>query len=236
MRISGRACDNVRMTPAALLLDLDGTLVDSETFHTESIVRFLAKRGLELTDSERAFIVGHAWQDIFAHLQVATRLGMSLEDLQRGSIAQKPQMVEDGHRINVLPGARALVAWGAAAQIPMAIVSGSSRGEIAYALTLLGFEDELQFYMGAEDVRCGKPNPEGYASAANRLNVDPARCVVFEDSTAGIASGRAAGMFVVATSAANLPESHAGHQDQSQAHMVVSGLDALDLDELAGLA
>lgn len=223
------------MKPAALLLDLDGTLVDSEAFHTESIVRFLSKRGIELNDSERAFIVGHAWQDIFAHLRVSQRLGMSLEELQRGSIAEKPQMVEDGHRIQVLPGARALVAWGAAAQIPMAIVSGSSRREIAHALTLLGFEDQLQFYMGAEDVRCGKPDPEGYATAAERLQVAPARCVVFEDSTAGIASGRAAGMFVVATSAANLPEAHAGHQDQSEAHTLVSGLDALDLEELSPL-
>lgn len=223
------------MKPAALLLDLDGTLVDSEAFHTESIVRFLAKKGLELTDSERAFIVGHAWQDIYAHLGVATRLGLSLEELQRGSIAEKPQMVEDGHRIRVLPGARELVEWGVAARIPLAIVSGSSRAEIAYALTLLGFEERLEFYMGAEDVRCGKPDPEGYAAAAKRLGVTPAQTIVFEDSTAGIASGRAAGMVVVATSAANLPSDHPGHQEQSEANLVVSGLDALDFDSLGDL-
>lgn len=233
--MGGRVCDNVAMKPAALLLDLDGTLVDSEAFHTESIVRFLAKRGLELTDSERAFIVGHAWQDIFAHLQVSSRLGLSLEELQCGAIAEKPQMVEDGHSITVLPGARALVDWGAAGEIPMAIVSGSSRLEIGYALTLLGFEELLKFYMGAEEVRYGKPNPEGYLAAATRLRVEPPGCIVFEDSTAGIASGRAAGMFVVATRAANLPESHAGHQDQSQANLVVSGLDVLELEGLGRL-
>ena len=223
------------MLPAALLLDLDGTLVDSEAFHTESIVRFLDAQGVCLTDGERAFIVGHAWQDIYAHLRVHERLGMSLDALRAGAIAQKPQMVRDGHQITVLPGARELVAWGRSNAVPMAIVSGSSRQEIAYALELLGIEPALRFYLGAEDVVHGKPHPEGYLSAAQRLEVEPARCVVFEDSHAGIASAKSAGMVAIATAAANLPEDHAGHQDQSAADLVVAGLDVLNHARLGTL-
>ena len=216
------------MLPEALLLDLDGTLVDSEAFHTESIVRFLARHGVDLDGGERAFVVGHAWQEIYEHLRVRERLGISLAQLQRGSVDEKPQMIADGHGMRVLPGARDLVAWARDRQIPVAIVSGSSREEIGHALELLQFEDSLEFYMGAEDVERGKPDPEGYAAAAARLGVTPARCLVFEDSEAGIASGKAAGMVVVATSAVNLPAGQAGHQDQSGADVQLAGLDGIE--------
>ena len=103
----------------------------------------------------------------------------------------------------VLEGARELVSLLSGADIPVAIVSGSSRAEIKEALVELGFESQLAFYMGAEDYPEGKPAPDGYLKAARRLNVEPKDCLVFEDSEAGIASARNAGMRVVATSAAN---------------------------------
>ncbi|NJK32752.1 MAG: hypothetical protein HC927_10270, partial [Deltaproteobacteria bacterium] len=73
------------MLPHAVLLDLDGTLVDSESFHAEAIARYMATRGIELTPHERAFVIGHAWQEIHAELRVLERLGEDLAALQRGA-------------------------------------------------------------------------------------------------------------------------------------------------------
>jgi sugar-phosphatase len=81
----------------------------------------------------------------------------------------------------------------------------------------------------------GKPAPEGYARAAARLGVAPARCLVVEDSEAGISAALAAGMRVLATSAANLPIDHPGHQRQDAAHRVVPSLVGLQLADLAAV-
>lgn len=221
--------------PHALLLDLDGTLIHSEAIHTEGLARFCAARGLVLTEHERLFVIGHAWQEIYAELRLDARLGVSLPEVIRGSVAAKDEMFAAGLALPVLPGARELVALAHAAGIPAAIVSGSARAEIVQALAVLEIEAMLAFYIGAEDVARGKPSPEGYALAASRLGAAPGRCLVVEDSEAGIAAGLAAGMRVLATAAANPPPGQPGHQRQHAAHRVVPTLAGLQLADLAAV-
>jgi len=218
----------VHVLPHAVLLDLDGTLVDSESFHAESIARYMASRGVTLDERERAFVIGHAWQEIHAELKVRERLGEDLLALQAGSTHAKIAMRKEGLGLQVLAGARELVDLLCELSIPIAIVSGSSRAEIAEALDELGFAKRLEFWLGAEDYPHGKPAPDGYLRAAKRLAIAPARTLVFEDSHAGIASGLAAGMRVVATAAANPPASDPGHQDQSRAHLRLPDLRGID--------
>jgi beta-phosphoglucomutase-like phosphatase (HAD superfamily) len=87
--------------------------------------------------------------------------------------------------------------WRVAPLAPCAIVSGSSRGDVAAAARMCGIYDALAFVMGLEDYPRGKPHPDGYLLAAERLGVDPAACVVIEDSTAVVKAGHAAGMRVL---------------------------------------
>lgn len=221
--------------PDALLLDLDGTLVHSEAIHTEGLARFCAARGLVLTERERLFVIGHAWQEIYGELRLDARLGVPLAAMIEGSIAEKDAMFAAGLALPVLPGAPELVALARGAGIRAAIVSGSARGEIAQALEVLKIGPLLEFYVGAEDVVRGKPSPEGYLQAASRLGADPGRCLVVEDSEAGIAAGLAAGMRVLATAAANPPPGAPGHQRQARAHRVVPGLAGLTLADLAAV-
>ena len=144
-------------------------------------------------------------------------------------------MSEEGIHFRVLDGARELVATLVELEVPIAIVSGSNRAEIAEALELLGFGHHLRMYLGAEDYPRGKPAPDGYLSAAKQLAVGPDQCLVFEDSEAGIASALAAGMRVVATSAANRPVGSSGHQDQRRAHRVVPNLHGIDRSFLCSM-
>jgi HAD superfamily hydrolase (TIGR01509 family) len=221
--------------PAAVLLDLDGTLVDSESVHAEAIARYMQTRGVELDERERAFVIGHAWQEIYAELRVAERLGDDLLTLQAGTDQARAGMREEGITMRILDGAVELVTTLVELDIPTAIVSGSCRAEIADALELLGVGSHLRMYLGAEDYPRGKPAPDGYLAAATQLRVVPRRCLVFEDSEAGIASGLAAGMRVVATSAANRPPGAAGHQDQRRAHRVVPQLTGIDREFLTAV-
>lgn len=216
------------MFPRAVLLDLDGTLVDSESIYSEAIARYLAGLGVELDAREREFVIGHAWQEIYAELRVAERASIDLATLQAGSVVARGELANEGRHIEVLAGARELVATLAQLEIPTAIVSGSCRAEIAEAVELLGIADQLRFWLGAEDYPRGKPAPDGYLRAAARLAVAPSACLVFEDSEAGIASALAAGMRVIATEAANRPPGSAGHQDQRRAHRIVPDLVGVD--------
>lgn len=225
----------MKRRPRALLLDLDNTLIDSEAIHTEGLARFCAARGVALTDHERLFVIGHAWQEIYVELRLHERIGASLAEVIAGGIVEKERMFAAGLAMPVLPGARELVALAHAAGIPTAIVSGSARGEIAQALAVLQIAGMLQFYVGAEDVPRGKPAPDGYLLAAARLQAPPRECLVVEDSEAGIAAGLAAGMRVLASAASNPPPGAPGHQRQHHAHRVVSSLHGLGLDDLAAV-
>lgn len=220
--------------PKALILDLDGTLVDSEAYHTESIVRALRGVGLELDEEESAYIVGHAWQGIYEHLRVHERTGMTFERLYSAAIEAKKGMDEEGMRIDALEGVAQLIELCRALDITVVIVSGSSRLEIQHALEVLPsiVGETLRFYMGAEDYERGKPAPDGFAGACERLGLEPSECLVFEDSEAGIGAARAAGMRVVATTAAAREVGTPGYQDPSSADRVIASLLEVDRDFL----
>ena len=213
----------------ALLFDLDGTLVDSERQCAESVARALSQAGRTMTQAERDFVIGHGWNEIHANLLEGGPLPMSRDQLIAQAGHERERIVDtDG--IVVLPGGVELVRAARAAGLRVAIVSGSSRGEIEDAVRRLGIAGDIELYVGAEDVPRGKPAPDGYLLALDRLGLAGADAIVIEDSTAGISAGIAAGTTVLAARAGNF----AG-QRQEHAHLVVESLAEIDLPTLAAL-
>ncbi len=213
----------------AVLFDLDGTLVDSERQNAESVARVLTRRGRPLTDEERAFVIGHGWAEIHHHLVSHGGVDLPLEELMRMAAHERELLVQE-QGLEVLPGAVELVrrVTGRYASV---VVSGSSRAEIEMCLRALDVYGCFPWFVGAEDAARGKPFPDGYLLAAQRLGVKPAECLVIEDSAAGIRAGRSAGMTVVAVRAGNF----AG-QPQDEAHLIVGTLLELDDAMLARLS
>jgi beta-phosphoglucomutase family hydrolase len=80
---------------------------------------------------------------------------------------------------------------------PLAVASGGTREVVKQTLTGLGLLEKFQAIVTAEDYRHGKPSPDPFLEAARRLDVPPARCLVFEDTSTGIAAAKAAGMHYV---------------------------------------
>lgn len=210
----------------AVLLDLDGTLVNSERQNAESVARVLAARGRLLTDEERTFVIGHGWAEIHHHLVAHGGVDLALTELMRLAAHERERIVaEEG--LEVLPGAVEL-AQRVTSRFRSAVVSGSSRYEVEMTLRALGVLDRFPWFLGAEDTARGKPHPDGYLLAAERLEVAPAACLVIEDSTAGIRAGLAAGMRVIAVRAGNFAA-----QPQDEAHVVVDTLNEVTDDLVA---
>jgi HAD superfamily hydrolase (TIGR01509 family) len=209
------------MAIRGFLFDLDGTLVDSERETAEAMARALWRgQGIALEPYDRDFIVGRSWIAIYDSLRARhPRLTWSrAETIAQTALLRDEVFAELG--VTVLPGARAALRW--TADRPRALVTGSSRVEVAQVLPRIGPEAAFPVIVAAEDVARSKPAPDGYHAAIAALGLIPAECLVIEDSVAGIAAGRSAGCVVIACRAGNF----AGW-DQSGAHRVVDTLDEL---------
>jgi beta-phosphoglucomutase len=212
------------MAPQAFLFDLDGTLVDTERDNVESVVLAVRKLGAELDDEERRFVVGHSWNEIHARIARRHGLTVTMDELIASAVDEKRRlMAQKG--FTALPGAiEAVRRFGRRA--PLAVVSGASRVEVADAIDGLGLREHFRFLLGAEDYKRGKPDPEPYRTAMDRLGVTAGRCIVLEDAQPGIQAARAAGAKVVGIQAGNF----VGY-DLSAAHVLVNTLDEVT-DEL----
>jgi HAD superfamily hydrolase (TIGR01509 family) len=212
------------MAPQAFLFDLDGTLVDTERDNVESVVLAVRKLGAELDAEERRFVVGHSWNEIHALLVRQHGLRVSMDELIASAVEEKRRLMA-AKGFTPLPGAiEAVRRFGLRA--PLAVVSGASRVEVHDAIDGLGLRAHFRFLLGAEDYKRGKPDPEPYRSAVERLGVSAAGCIVLEDAQPGIEAGRAAGARVVGIRAGNF----VGY-DLSAADVVVDTLDEVT-DEL----
>jgi HAD superfamily hydrolase (TIGR01509 family) len=213
----------------AVLFDLDGTLVDSERQYSEALSRALrAGQGVEITQDDRDYCVGRSWVAI--HARLVGRYGLSWDRdrmIAETAAASRDLFAADG--VWELPGARDAVArFG---DLRRGLVTGSSRAEAGHMLGLLGLTEAFAVRLCAEDVPRSKPAPDGYRMACERLAVEPSRALVVEDSSAGVAAGRAAGCAVIAVRAGNF----LGH-DQSAAPRVIDTLDELTLELAAAVA
>lgn len=186
------------MKPAAFLFDLDGTLIDSETVWAQAIVDWLADRGQSTTlEALLPVVLGHSWIDVDA------RLHADFPALGKTTAAEDAETLRPYHdrlvtdpSAQVVPGAVAFLKR-VSRLAPCVIVSGSPHQDVEAAAKLCGVSGQLKFVLGAEDYGRGKPAPDGFLKAASLLDVDASECVVVEDSAAGVAAGRAAGMHII---------------------------------------
>jgi HAD superfamily hydrolase (TIGR01509 family) len=179
--------------PAAVLWDLDGTLVDTEPLWREEETALVAQYGGRWSLEDGLALVGTALP-VYARALNAAGVDMApdaiIDWISTRIIARQAE------RAQWQPGARELVEALRAAGVPQALVTSSYRN-----LTQPVVRDAagaLAFVVPGDEVRNPKPHPEPYLLAASRLGVAAEACVVVEDSRAGVTAGLAAGAHVLA--------------------------------------
>jgi HAD superfamily hydrolase (TIGR01509 family) len=181
--------------PRAVLLDLDGTLVDTEGIWWAAESEVFAELGYVLDEAHRAVVVGGPMSRSLGHLMEVTGTTAAPGELTAAVNARFEQLIARG--VPLMPGARRLLTELAAHGVPAALVSASHRRTIDAMLPWLGPEN-FAFTVAGDEVTRTKPHPEPYLTAAARLGADPAACVVVEDTVTGVAAAEAAGCPVVA--------------------------------------
>ncbi|WP_086564238.1 HAD family hydrolase [Streptomyces africanus] len=179
----------------AVLLDMDGTLVDTEGFWWDVEVEVFASLGHRLDESWRHVVVGGPMTRSAGFLIEATGADITLDELT----VLLNDGFEDriGRTLPLMPGAGRLLAELYEYEIPTALVSASHRRIIDRVLTSLGAH-HFHLTVAGDEVPRTKPHPDPYLAAAAGLGAEPARCAVIEDTATGVAAAEAAGCHVVA--------------------------------------
>ena len=188
---------------AAVIFDLDGVIVDSEIWWHEERVAWATARGLSWSERDTRAVMGansRGWARI-------TRERLGLPEAEEPAIVEAivgrmAQRYGDGPP--VLDGAVDAVRR-IARRWPVAVASSAHRTIIDAALEATGLHDVIAVVVSSDEVAHGKPEPDVFLEAARRLGVQPARCLVVEDSLNGVLAGAAAGMTVILVPNASVP-------------------------------
>jgi HAD superfamily hydrolase (TIGR01509 family) len=181
--------------PDAVIFDLDGVLLDSEQRWNEAKEALVREAGGTWREEAPTVMMGMSSPEWSAYLREDLGVPMDLDAINREVVRR----MEDGYRreLPLLPGApEAVRAVGE--RWPLGLASSSNREIIDLVLELAPFGREFRVTVSSEEVARGKPAPDVYLSAAERLGAEAARCVAIEDSSNGIRAGVAAGMPVIA--------------------------------------
>ncbi|MFH0812157.1 MAG: HAD family phosphatase [Candidatus Zixiibacteriota bacterium] len=210
------------------IFDWDGVIIDSSRYHEESWEKLAQQENKALPHNYFKKSFGKRNETIIPEVLKWTRgeeeiqkLSHIKEETYRGIILERG--------LTPLPGVKAFLEILRQHNVPCAVGSSTPSLNITTALRILRFEHYFQVIIAAEDVTKGKPAPQVFLFAAQKLQLPPGQCVVFEDAHVGIAAARAGGMKVVAVATTN-PAS-----ELTKADLVVHRLDELSIDKLKEL-
>ena len=231
------------MALGAILFDYNGVIIDDEPIHHRLLCEVLGEEGFSL-DPEEAFDVFLGKPDRDCLVAAGQFQGRPFSDLEiRDLLARKSRkyrhLMEEGP-VPLFKGVDRLVREAVTEGLPQAICSGAQRAEIELTLAKVSLRNCFEVIVAAEDVDKGKPDPEGFLKALDRLNahleksgtgstfrpIPPGACLVIEDSPPGIEAARAGGMKCLAV-ATSLDPSRLTRADR-----VVARLDGIGLSKL----
>jgi beta-phosphoglucomutase-like phosphatase (HAD superfamily) len=184
---------DARRSFTAVILDMDGLMLDTEIIEFRAWQRASEDFGWSISDEQYVQLIGRTQRDAWAALtswwQTQPAILGSL-----GAIRDRAACYARTETITVKHGLLDLLGWAQREQVPVAVASSSARATVISRLREAGLTEAVRVIAGGDEVAHGKPAPDVFLLAAKRLGYEPRACVVIEDSDSGITAASAAGM------------------------------------------
>lgn len=215
------------MRDIAVVFDIDGLMVDTEPISRLAWDRVLARYGYELNDAFHARIIGYRFDESVSMVIEEYDLALSAAEIKQIKDTEYTQILDLG--VPVMPGLYDLVAAIDQHNLPWAVATSSPYAHAEEILRQLDLTDACAAIAAGDEVPRGKPAPDIYLLAAQRLGIPPKQCMALEDSAPGCRSALTAGMMTLAipngdSKKAGFP---AVHQVFKSLHEVAQELDRL---------
>lgn len=226
------------MTLKAVLFDFNGIIINDEPLHEQLIEQLLIEENLRLKPGEyRELCLGRSDRACLSDL--LTRRGRIVTDdylkrlIERKAHAYR-QKLETLEKLPIYSGLTDFIDQLRVAQLAIGVVSGAIRSEVEFVLQQAQLASYVSVIVAGDDIQASKPDPEGYLLGVERLNqqhpelkVQPQECLAIEDTFAGIAAAKRAGMQVV-----GVANTYPFHMMQRHANWAVDYLSDLELDRV----
>ena len=208
----------------AVIFDLDGLLLDSESAWDGGRKALVAEHGREWRDGATEAMLGMSAPEWARY--VRDELGVPLEPPEISDRVVAHVLESYERRLPLLPGAEGAVAR-LAARWPLALASSSNKSVIDRVMETSGWGDVFRVWVSSEEVARGKPAPDVFLETARRLGVDPREAAGVEDSHNGILAAAASGLRVIAIPNHEFPP---GEEALERADVVLDSLEQLTAD------
>jgi HAD superfamily hydrolase (TIGR01509 family) len=183
------------VTIEAVVFDLDGVIIDTEEVWEEVRRGYVAEHGREFLPDTQTRMMGMSTGEWSRHLSEDVGVPRAPEQVASDVLGRMAQRYREA--LPLIPGSVAAVRR-LADRFPLALASSSARLLIDQVLETAGLTDAFRVTLSTEEVPRGKPAPDVYLAAAERLGVAPEACAAVEDSSNGLRSAGAAGLAVIA--------------------------------------
>jgi HAD superfamily hydrolase (TIGR01509 family) len=214
----------------AVVFDMDGVLIDSEPVWERVRRRFVADHGGRWAADAQDRMMGMSTAEWSAYISADFGIGLTPRQVAEQVIAA--MAVEYSEQLPLLPGAIDAVR-SLAQRWPLAVASSSPRSLIETVLAAADLGSAFKSVVSSEEVARGKPAPDVYLAAADRLSVPPEACAAVEDSSNGLRSAASAGLTVIAIPR---PEYPPAPDALASARVVLTSLTDLSPDTIASLS
>lgn len=207
---------------AAVIFDFDETMIDLEPQHSAAYVALCRELGADYGAMPESFRTGSGRRIVDDLREMKAFFGW--RECEEALFAIRNKHFAEACRgadLALMPGVESLVRELHARGIPLAVTSSAVRRDIEEILARFRLRELFTLIVDGSEVVRGKPDPEAYRVTARKLGVEPARCVVFEDSNIGVRAAKAAGIYCVAV---RNPRALT-FQDLSEADVVVDGIE-----------